>query len=86
MNWSGSPTGNGTEQLKFDSTNTALTAPQLAQLFFVNPAGFDPGTYPATFSNDNPGEVIPLVPEPGCLTLLAGAASTLLLRRRRTVA
>jgi len=84
LNWSGSPTGGGSEQIKFDSANTALTGPQLAQIFFVNPSGFDPGTYPATFSNDNPGELIPAaVPEPGCIALLGGGATMTLLRRRR---
>jgi autotransporter-associated beta strand protein len=80
-NWGGDAAGGGLEQLKFDSSNAALTSGQLAQIQFLNPAGFAPGTYAAAFSGSNPGEVVP-TPEPGSIALL-GLGSLALLRRRR---
>lgn len=67
-NWSGSPTGGGTEQLIFGSTSTGLSTTQLGQIQFLDPAGFAAGTYGATILST--GEVVP-VPEPS--TWIAGA-------------
>jgi len=80
-NWDGNPAGGGTEQIKFDTSNAALTVGQLAQVFFQNPAGFPAGTYTAGFASGNPGELVP-TPEPGSIALL-GIGSLAALRRRR---
>jgi hypothetical protein len=56
-NWDGSTNGGGTDQLSFGNNGSALTASQLAQIQFVNPAGFAPGTYPARILST--GEVVP---------------------------
>jgi hypothetical protein len=81
--WNGTPfSGLGLDQVKFDSSNTALSGTQLSQVQFVNPAGLPAGTYPAQFAASNPGEVVP-APEPGTITLLGGLASLALVRRRR---
>jgi len=56
-NWKGSTNGGGTDQLSFGNNGSALTAAQLGQIQFVNPAGFAPGTYPARILST--GEVIP---------------------------
>jgi hypothetical protein len=56
-NWGGSTNGGGTDQLRFGNNSLALTASQLAQIRFVNPAGFAPGNYPARILAT--GEVVP---------------------------
>jgi hypothetical protein len=56
-NWNGSTNGGGTDQLSFGNNSSALTASQLAQIQFTNPAGFAPGTYPARILST--GEVVP---------------------------
>src|SRR5262249_35288687 len=56
-NWNGSTNGGGTDQLSFGNSSSALTASQLAQIQFTNPAGFAPGTYPAQILST--GEVVP---------------------------
>ncbi|HEX8521083.1 MAG TPA: autotransporter-associated beta strand repeat-containing protein [Tepidisphaeraceae bacterium] len=83
LNWSGSDSGGGTEAIKFGSNSPGLGEVQLAQIFFVNPAGHDPGTYPATFSASDPSEIVPLVPEPTSLGLMAGAGLLMSRRRRK---
>jgi hypothetical protein len=55
--WAGSTNGGGTDQLAFGSSNSGLTASQLAQIQFINPAGFASGTYPARILST--GEVVP---------------------------
>jgi hypothetical protein len=82
--WNGNLNGGGAQQLKFDSNNASLTPTQLSQIFFLDPLGQPAGLYPATFSTLNPGEVIPLVPEPASIGLL-GAAGLMMLRRRRKI-
>jgi fibronectin-binding autotransporter adhesin len=69
-NWSGSPTGGGTDQVYFGSFSSGLTPAQVAEVRFVDPAGFDPGTYAAQIL---PTGEITAVPEPGAaLSLLGG--------------
>ena len=57
-NWSGSLFGGGAQQIIFGSSSTALTAAQLAQIQFQNPAGLAAGTYPARILSN--GEVVPV--------------------------
>tara|TARA_B100000965_G_scaffold406433_1_gene445346 strand:+ start:3865 stop:5502 length:1638 start_codon:yes stop_codon:yes gene_type:complete len=80
FNWSGSDTGGGTDQLIFSSAG--LTATQLGQIYFVNPAGFAPGVYHSKFIGS---EVVPAVPEPS--TIIAGGLVLLILgwRERKRI-
>lgn len=59
LNWSGSTNGGGSDQLFFGTNAGGLTLTQLAQIQFVNPAGFPPGTNFARILNT--GEVVPSV-------------------------
>lgn len=59
-NWSGSLLGGGREQLKFGTDSTGLSAAQLAQIQFVNPAGLPSATYAAELLPT--GEVVPYAP------------------------
>ena len=77
-NWSGNATGLGADQLYFGAGG--LTSDQLANISFVNPAGFDPGTYSAGLLGT--GELVP-VPEPGAFSLAVGLLGLALGRRRR---
>jgi hypothetical protein len=61
-NWSGSISGGGAEQLLFGANNSGLTAGQLAQVWFINPAGFPAGTYAAAMRSS--GEVVPATLSP----------------------
>lgn len=56
-NWNGSLSGGGADQIFFGSDSTGLTAQQLSQMEFINPAGLPSGTYPAQILSD--GEVVP---------------------------
>jgi hypothetical protein len=56
-NWNGSTNGGGADQLIFGHDRSALTASQVAQIQFVNPAGFPPGTNSARILST--GEVVP---------------------------
>ena len=56
MNWNGSPNGGGKHQVFFGSNASGLTAQQLSQIKFKNPAG-STGTYPATILST--GEIVP---------------------------
>ncbi len=56
-NWNGNPAGGGAEQLKFGTSASALTASQLAQITFSNPAGFPAGNYFAKLLST--GELVP---------------------------
>lgn len=58
-NWTGLKTGGGGAQLKFGTQKSGLTPGQLAQIRFINPTGFPPGTYFADILNN--GEVVPTV-------------------------
>lgn len=76
--WSGSLNGGGPQQIIFGNSSTALTATQLAQIQFQNPAGLAAGNYPAKILST--GEVVPstsapmhpsmdLKPQPGGMQL-----------------
>jgi hypothetical protein len=56
-NWSGSPSGSGLQQIFFGGDDTGLTAQQLSQVQFSNPAALPSGTYPARILSD--GEIVP---------------------------
>lgn len=55
--WSGSVSGGGNQRILFGSNVSALSAQQLSQIQFLNPAGLAPGTYPAQILSD--GEIAP---------------------------
>jgi len=55
-NWNGSPNGGGRHQVFFGSNASGLTAQQLCQIQFVNPAGSS-GTFPAAILAT--GEIVP---------------------------
>jgi autotransporter-associated beta strand protein len=57
-NWSGTTTGGGTDQLLFGTTSSGLAASQIAEIQFLNPAGFSAGTYGAMILAN--GEVVPI--------------------------
>jgi hypothetical protein len=46
-NWHGSLQGGGQSQVAFGASSGGLTAQQLGQIYFHDPAGFPSGTYPA---------------------------------------
>ncbi len=56
-NWSGSLAGSGAQQTIFGTGPTGLTAQQLGQIQFQNPAGLAPGNYPAKILFN--GEIVP---------------------------
>ena len=73
-NWTGSLGGGGADQIIFRSSDTSLTAAQVAQIRFLNPAGLPAGTHAARILAS--GEIVP-VPEPstiiiGSLLVLVG--------------
>jgi autotransporter-associated beta strand protein len=61
-NWTGSVNGGGTDQLVFGANSSALTASQVSQIWFANPAGLLAGTYPAAILRT--GEVVPFTASP----------------------
>ncbi len=77
--WTGTA-GGGSEQLFFGTDNTGLTAGQLAAISFVDPAGFNSGTYAAQMLST--GEIVP-IPEPTAVISMLGGLSVLLGYRRR---
>jgi hypothetical protein len=56
-NWSGATNGGGSDQIFFGASASGLTAQQLSQVQFSNPAGLPNGTYSARILSD--GEVVP---------------------------
>jgi hypothetical protein len=56
-NWAGSTQGGGPHQVIFGSNSSGLTAAQLSDVFFANPAGFPEGLYPARILST--GEIVP---------------------------
>ena len=62
-NWAGSVKGGGAEQLVFGASSAALTAGQVSQVKFANPAGFPAGTWSAAILST--GEVVPFTVLPG---------------------
>ncbi len=59
-NWRGSTNTGGPHRIFFGTNETGLTAQQLTQIRFRNPAGFAAGDYSATILNT--GEIVPLEP------------------------
>jgi autotransporter-associated beta strand protein len=57
-NWNGSISGGGAEQVVFGGNTSGLSASQVAQVRFVNPRGFSPGSYASVILAS--GEVVPL--------------------------
>ncbi len=57
-NWNGSTAGAGTDQLFVGANASGLTSGQLAQISFLNPAGFPAGSYTAQILAT--GEVVPV--------------------------
>jgi hypothetical protein len=55
--WSGSLYGGGQQQIFFGTNASSLTAQQLSQIQFQNPAGLAPGNYPARILPT--GEIVP---------------------------
>jgi hypothetical protein len=55
--WDGSVSGGGTERVCFGNSAAGITAPQLRQVGFMNPAGFAAGLYRAAILTT--GEVVP---------------------------
>ncbi len=78
--WSGSDNGGGTDQLFFGNSTSGLTAGQLAQISFLNPAGHAPGTYAAGILGN--GEVVP-VPEPATWIAFLSLSGMLVFRERK---
>lgn len=64
VDWAGSLNGGGSSQLIFGTSASGLTAQQLSQVQFFNPAGLPMATYPARILSNgevvpNPNQVIP---------------------------
>jgi hypothetical protein len=57
VNYSGSFAGGGSQRIYFGTSASGLTAIQLAQITFRDPAGFEPGNYTAKILQT--GEVVP---------------------------
>ena len=56
--WSGSTNGGGDHQIIFGNSSAGLTAQQLSQIRFRNPAGLPPGDYAARILST--GEIVPV--------------------------
>jgi hypothetical protein len=78
-NWTGSPLGDGADQIFFGTDSTGLGA-NLASIRFLNPEGFDPGIYEAQILDT--GEIV-AVPEPAAVSMMIGGLGVLLGMRRR---
>jgi autotransporter-associated beta strand protein len=78
--WNGSPNGLGQDEIFFGTSASGLTAAQVAQIRFLDPAGLSPGLYQATMLNT--GELV-AVPEPGSVALLLVGMGLLFTRQRR---
>ena len=78
--WSGSPSGGGIDQLLFGSDASGLSAAQIAQIQFLDPAGFASGIYGARMLAS--GELV-AIPEPVEASLVFAGLATLFGKRRR---
>jgi hypothetical protein len=56
-NWNGSASGGGSDRVYFGTGSGGLTPAQLAEIQFLNPAGFPPGNYAARILPT--GEIVP---------------------------
>jgi autotransporter-associated beta strand protein len=82
LDWSGSTSGGGTDQLIFGSDSSGLSSGQIAQVIFQDPAGFSSGNYGAMILMS--GELVPVaIPEPGTWLACGLALSVLLYTQRR---
>ncbi len=61
-NWNGSVSGGGADQIFFGNTGTGLTVSQLAEIRFVDPAGFPAGIWFASILPT--GEIVPTIRSP----------------------
>ena len=57
-NWTGSINGRGAHQIYFGTNRAGISAQQLSQIRFRNPAVFAPGDYPARIRGN--GEIVPI--------------------------
>lgn len=81
LNWTGSLSGGGTDQVIFGSDASGLTSGQLSQITFRDPDGFGAGDFAAQILGT--GEVVP-VPEASTYALVLGlVAGVYLIYRRR---
>jgi len=83
-NWSGSPSGNGSDQVYFGNDNTGLTATQLSEIAFYSDNGITALGIAQILAD---GEIVPIaVPEPGTwlsALLLSGGLALRVFRRAR---
>lgn len=85
VNWSGSLSGNGLDQIYFGTNTSGLTAQQLSQISFYSDATGTVFLGFGSWAQDNDGEVVPLapVPEPSTWVIGALALSAIFFTRRR---
>lgn len=77
-NWSGSLSGNGSDQLRFGNNRSGLSPAQLNQILFASPAGLPPSSdYSAGISDT--GEIVPGAPLPAAIQLDYSAAPVTLI-------
>jgi hypothetical protein len=74
QNWRGSLHGGGKQRILFGTSAAALTALQLTQIQFQDPAGLTPGNYPATILAT--GEIVPDTRPPQPLKMDIACAPT----------
>lgn len=77
LNWTGSATGGGSDQVLFGATNGGLSSTQLSDILFVNPTGFIVGNYSAKILSG--GEIVPFLVSPEPATTITGAVLVVLL-------
>ena len=80
LNWTGSLSGGGTDQVLFGSDASGLTGGQLGQITFRDPDGLGAGDYAAQILGT--GEVVP-VPEASTYALVFGLVAGIYLVYRR---
>ena len=86
LNWTGSLSGGGTDQVFFGNDSSGITGTQVGQITFRDPFGLDAGDYSAQILGT--GEVVP-VPEPSTYAIIFGlvaGAYILWMRKKRAKA
>ncbi|HEX8898510.1 MAG TPA: autotransporter-associated beta strand repeat-containing protein, partial [Chthoniobacterales bacterium] len=73
LNWTGSLSGNGTDQIYFGTDTSGLTSTQLSQISFYSDATGTNFLGFGSWAPDNDGEVVPLQPIPEPATWVGGA-------------